>query len=265
MLGLTPVADPGAFIARRNPVVKLAVATLLSLTVLSSLDPLTPALVLLPVLALLPLTGVRVGRFAHRLRFLVPAAAAVVVMSAVFAADKTGRTLVEFGPVLVTASSLETGAALGLRVAAVAVPGVLIMATTDPTELADSLVRQLRVSDRFAIGALAALRLMPLLAEEWHMIRMARRARGMDSGGNPVTGARLFASTTFGLLVAAIRKGTRLATAMDARGFDSGVPRTGVRRVRVDAADRWMLAGVAAGCAVVLWTSIGLGVYRPLW
>ena len=62
------------------------------------------------------------------------------------------------------------------------------------------------------------------------MLTLARRARGVDAGRNPVARLRLFASTAFALLVGAIRRGTRLAVAMDARGFDSGVPRD--RRAR---------------------------------
>ncbi len=54
------------------------------------------------------------------------------------------------------------------------------------------------------------------------MITVARRARGVEAGRNPVARLRLFVSTAFTLLVGAIRRGTRLAVAMDARGFDSG-------------------------------------------
>ena len=45
-------------------------------------------------------------------------------------------------------------------------------------DLADALVQRWRVPARFAYGALAALRLLPLLSADWHMIGRARRARG---------------------------------------------------------------------------------------
>ena len=119
---------------------------------------------------------------------------------------------------------LITALGLVLRLFAVALPGVIVFATTDPTDLADALVQNARAPARFAIGALAAFRLVPLLGQEWQMLSMARRARGVDAGRNPVAQLRLFASTAFALLVGAIRRGTRLAVAMDARGFDSGTP-----------------------------------------
>ena len=128
------------------------------------------------------------------------------------------------GPFAVTTGVLLTALGMALRVFAVALPGMIVFATTDPTDLADALVQNVRAPARFAIGALAAFRLVPLLGQEWQMLALARRARGIDAGRNPVARLRLFASTAFALLVGAIRRGTRLAVAMDARGFDSGHP-----------------------------------------
>ena len=44
-------------------------------------------------------------------------------------------------------------------------------------DLADGLIQQLRVSERFALAALAAGRLVSLWIAEWQVLRMARRAR----------------------------------------------------------------------------------------
>ena len=96
------------------------------------------------------------------------------------------------------------------------------------------------------------------------MISMARRARGVDPGRNPVAKLRLFASTAFTLLVGAIRRGTRLAVAMDARGFDAGTPRTVARPQRFTGADALLVAGAALLAAGALATSIALGTFRPL-
>ena len=68
--------------------------------------------------------------------------------------------------------------------------GVLATATIEPIEVADALIQQLRVSPRFAIGVLAALRLLPLLAQEWQTLGVARRARGVEAGRSPVAAIR---------------------------------------------------------------------------
>jgi energy-coupling factor transport system permease protein len=92
---------------------------------------------------------------------------------------------------------------------------------------------------------------MPLLGEGG-TLALARRARGVDAGGNPFARLRLFASTAFGLLVGAIRRGTRLATAMDARGFDSGVPRTVARPQHFRLPDAALVLGAAALAGAIL-------------
>ncbi|KXK63481.1 MULTISPECIES: energy-coupling factor transporter transmembrane component T family protein [Micromonospora] len=264
MLQVEPVAVPGAPLARRNPVAKLAAALVFSVLLIATLDPVAPAIAIAVELALLPLFGVRYRVLARRAAPLLVGAVGILVTLVLFAADRSGTTLVAAGPVLVTSGVLVTALGLVLRMFAVALPGVIVFATTDPTDLADALIQNARAPARFAIGALAAFRLVPLLAEEWQMISMARRARGVDAGRNPVARLRLFASTAFALLVGAIRRGTRLAVAMDARGFDAGTPRTVARRQRFTVADGLLVAGAAALAGAALAVSVALGTFRPL-
>jgi len=233
-------------LARRNPVAKLVAALVLTLVLLATIDPYTPALFLAVELAALPLFGVSLATLVRRGWPLLVTAAGVAIAQQLFG---TGGWFASAG--------------LALRVLAVAVPGILVFASTDPTDLADALVQNARLPARFAIGTLAAFRLVPLLGEEWRLLALARRARGVDAGRNPVAHGKLFASLTFGLLVGAIRRGTRLATAMDARGFDSGAPRTAARRAHFGGADAALIA-VAVLLAVALpAATISLGVFQP--
>ncbi|MBF5032663.1 energy-coupling factor transporter transmembrane component T [Micromonospora sp. WMMA1976] len=264
MIGLEPVAAPGAPLARRNPVAKLAAAVVFTLILVATLDPVAPAVAIAVELAVLPLFGVRYRVLARRAWPLLAGAVGILVTLVLFAADRSGRVLLEAGPVLVTEGVLVTALGLVLRMLAVALPGIVVFATTDPTDLADALIQNAKTPARFAIGALAAFRMVPLLEQEWRMISMARRARGVDAGRNPVAKLRLFASTAFTLLVGAIRRGTRLAVAMDARGFDAGTPRTVARPQRFTRADALLVAGAALLAAGALATSIALGTFRPL-
>ncbi len=156
------------------------------------------------------------------------------------------------------------GAALTLRVLGLALPGVLLVASTDPVRMADALTIHWRVSPRFAYGALAALRLVPLLMTEFESARLARRTRGVEAGRNPVALARLFAGTAFTLLVSALRRGSRLATAMDARGFDSGIPRTNARGSRLHGRDVLFVLATVGVCATALTVSITAGAWHPV-
>ncbi|GLZ01351.1 energy-coupling factor transporter transmembrane component T [Actinoplanes sp. NBRC 103695] len=264
---ITPLASDAratAPLARRNPVAKLAAALIFALPLVSTLDPLTPALGLAIELALLPLFGVRYGELARRAWPLLLAAGGILVTMVLFAADRTGTVLVDAGPIEITTGVLLGALGLVLRVFAVALPGIIVFATTDPTDLADALVQNAKAPPRFAIGALAAFRLLPLLGLQWQALTLARRARGLDAGRNPVAKLRLFASTAFALLVGALRRGGRLATAMDARGFDAGTPRTYARRQIFRPADWTLVAGAALLSAAALAASVVTGMFRPV-
>ena len=264
MIGVEPVAAAGAPLARRNPVAKLAAALLFSVILIATLDPVAPAIAIAVELAVLPLFGIRYRVLARRAWPLLAGAGGILVTLVLFAADRSGPVLVEAGPLLVTQGVLVTALGLVLRMLAVALPGIIVFATTDPTDLADALIQNAKAPARFAIGALAAFRLVPLMGRRWHALTRARRARGIEAGRNPIAALRLFASTAFALLVGAIRQGTRLATAMDARGFDAGIPRTSARESRFTPADAALLAIAAAAGAAALATSIYLGTFRPL-
>lgn len=251
-------------LARRNPVAKLAAALVFTLALVVTLDPLTPAIAIAVELAVVPLFGLSYGTLARRAWPLLLSAFGVVVTIVLFAAERTGDRLFEIGPVVVTTGVLTTALGLALRVVAIALPGVLVFASTDPTDLADALVQNARAPHRFAIGALAAFRLAPLMRQEWQQLTLARRARGIDAGRNPVAVLRLFASTSFALLVGAIRRGTRLAIAMDARGFDSGTPRTYARVQHFRLADAALIAATVAVAATTLAISVAAGTFRPL-
>jgi energy-coupling factor transport system permease protein len=150
-----------------------------------------------------------------------------------------------------------------LRLLAITLPGIVVLATTDPMDLADALVQRWHAPARFAYGALAALRLLPLLAADWQMIALARRARGLDAGRSPFALARLFASQTFAVLVASIRRGVRIATAMEARGFDSGRGRSVARPQPMRPPDWWLLAATVAVVLLVTAVSVAAGSWAP--
>jgi energy-coupling factor transport system permease protein len=264
MLTLAPICDPRAPIARLNPVAKLVAVAVVTTAALLASDWLTPLLLLGALLAAVPFSGIRLKPLAHRLKWLWMAAGMVTVVNAVFAAEQTGRVLFAAGPVEITAGALHPAAALGLRACVAATAGVLGFATTDPTDLADALTQQLKAPPRFTIGSLAALRLLPLLAAEWQQITTARRARGLEGGRNPLRRARLFASTMFALLIGAIRRAGRLAAAMDARGFDSGVPRTHARTQRMHPGDWVLIAAAVSVCAAAVATSVAYGTFTIL-
>ena len=148
-------------------------------------------------------------------------------MTALLGAD-SGTTLLDAGPLSISRGSLTAGLAIAVRILAIGLPGVVLLATTDPADLAGALAQVLRLPHRFVLAALAAMRLAGLLGQQWHTLGMARRARGLGDDG-----VRGRITTTLGqvfaLLVLAIRQATMLALAMEARGFGVHRRRTWAR------------------------------------
>ncbi|KRF08167.1 cobalt transporter [Arthrobacter sp. Soil782] len=217
----------GTVLPRANPLSKLFAAVVITVVVMLSVDWVSAGVVLGSELLLLPLLGISVRKlFLRTWPFVI--AAVVAAYGTALLAEKTGRVLLEFGPVLFTQDSVNAGLAIGLRGLAIALPGLFLLTTTDPTDLADALAQRLKAPHRFVLGALAGMRLVGLLFDEWRTLGLARHARGVGHEGNPAARFGHFLGQAFGLMVQAIRRATRLAVAMEARGFGAG-PRTWAR------------------------------------
>jgi len=257
------LGNPSAPIARRHPLAKLGAAALLMLALFFAVDVVTPLIVLAILVAAVPVSGLRASTLLRRASPLLAAGLAIGILNTLFAPHQLGQA-VRVGPVMLGLTTILGGLAVGLRIVGIALAGVLALATIEPTDLADALVEHLHAPPRFALGALAAVRMLPVLADEWRFIGLARRARGMEAGRNPLVALRLAGGRLFALLVAAIRRGTRLALAMDARGFGERPCRTVARPRDVRRAD-WLLMGGAllAGVGATV-LSVALGSYRLL-
>jgi energy-coupling factor transport system permease protein len=237
-------------LGRTSPIVKLGVAVGWLVGLAFTLAW-TPPLVLAgaAIGTGVALGSVRVATLARSLAPLWLAALGIGLFNALYSTsngDPAAATLVDLGPFRITILAATNGLALVLRVVAIASVGAVFTLTTDPTRLADALVRQAHVSPRFAYGALAAYQAIPRFAEDLATLRQARRIRGLRGSWHP----RLLVT----LLVLAIRHGDRLALAMDARAFGAG-PMSHYRELRWS----WLDAAVGSGALVVLIGALLLG------
>jgi energy-coupling factor transport system permease protein len=256
--------DPRAPLARANPVSKLGAAALLMAVLFVSIDAVTSGVILVGLIGALPVTGLGPVDLVRRTWPILLGALLVGLLNAAFGARTGGDEAVAIGPLAISSQNLVAGLGLGLRLLAIALSGVLALATTDPTDLADALMQQLRLSPRFAVGSLAAARLLPIFASEWQTLALARRARGLAAERSPVAAVRIFSGQLLTLLVSAVRRGTRLATAMDARGFGSRPCRTVARPQPMQGGD-WILLGLAGSLgAAAVGVSVAVGSWRFL-
>ncbi|MFB2555055.1 energy-coupling factor transporter transmembrane component T family protein [Herbiconiux liangxiaofengii] len=234
---LTPVRGSGRIFAV-NPVAKLAASLLLSVFLLVTVDWVSAAVALALESVLFIWAGLTASAFFRRTA-AVWIAAPLAGITTVLYGLPSGHAFFEFGLIHITEGSVQLALASTLRILAIGLPAVVLFATVDPTDLADGLAQVLHLPSRFVLGALAALRLVGLFLDDWRQLELARRARGIGDTGR----LRRFANQAFALLVLSLRRGSKLATAMEARGFGGSTTRTWARPSTFRARD-WVLMGI---------------------
>ena len=251
-----------AWLARANPLAKLGAGIAVTVVLLVSVDWVSATVALVLECLLLPLAGLGVRTLLRR-GWPILFAAVVGGYGTALLAPKTGELLLALGPVTFTSGSVAAGVAIALRGLAIALPGIMVLASTDPTDLADALAQKLRLPHRFVLGALAAMRLVGLLVAEWQTLGMARRARGV--GGEPgfLSGLKASLGQSMALLVQAIRRASRLAVTMEAKGFGAG-PRTWARESTFAPRDLAVVAGGVVIAAAAVGAAVVLGSWNPV-
>jgi energy-coupling factor transport system permease protein len=243
-------------IYRVNPVAKLGTAFLLSLSLILTIDWVSAAVALALESALLFWAGLSPRRFLLR-TLPIWIAAPTAGLTVLLYGQESGQTHWQFLLIHVTDGSIALAIATALRVLAIGLPAIVLFVPIDPTDLADGLAQVLRLPARFVLGGLAALRLVSLFLEDWRMLALARRARGIADQGR----IRRFAGQGFTLLVLSIRRGSKLATAMEARGFGADAPRSWARPSTFG----WREFALLAIGATIAATSITVSVATGSW
>lgn len=254
------VAGPPASsaLARRNPTVKLAVLLLVSLVVLFIFDPFTPT-----VLYLLALAGTAVSiRVPARTLLLahLPFAVFAVGILLVNTLSRPGAVLWQSGMLRVTEEGLSIGAALGARTLLIGVMAIAFLLSTDPVTLMTSLHHNARLGPRLTYALLAGYRMLQEMPREWTTIQHAHAVRSQHAA-RARRRPRHLARVIFTLLVVSVRKGERLAQALESRGLGLQ-PRTTWRPVPILRSDWALLTGALLMLAAVITSSAALGVLQ---
>lgn len=236
-------------VAGINPVAKLGASALIALPLVLTLDMVSAAVALVLSCALFPFAGIGWREFWMR-TWPVWLAAPLTGVTIALYGEASGAIHFEWLLVRVSDGSLLLAGATLLRVLAIALPSVVLFITVDPTDLADGLGQTVRLPARFVLGALAGLRMVGLFIDDWRALELARRARGVADRGR----IRRFLGMAFALLVLSIRRGAKLSTAMEARGFGSSIRRTWARPARFGGQE-WMLLLIGAAISAVAITA----------
>ncbi|QAY61696.1 energy-coupling factor transporter transmembrane protein EcfT [Microbacterium protaetiae] len=251
---------PAAWLDGVNPATKIVLALVLSIPLLASIDAVSALVAVMLQLLCVPLTGLRLRVVLRRLLPIL-LVAPIAGVSMLLYADPGGQIYATFWHATISDASIALAVAVGVRVFALALPTILLFGRTDPIDLAGALAQIVHLPARFVLGVLAGTRTLGLFLDDWRQMELARRARGVGDRG----ALRRFFSMAFVLLVFAVRRGTKLAMAMEARGFGADRHRTWARRSELHARDAVALAGGVLLIALALAVAVWAGTFRFVW
>jgi energy-coupling factor transport system permease protein len=122
--------------------------------------------------------------------------------------------------------SFLTALALSFRILSVAALSLLFIFTTNVVDFILSLIQQLKLPPKIAYGVLAGYRFLPMMKDEFVIIRQAHRIRGLNKARTIKDKWQQYQRFVIPLLASAIRKAERTAIAMESKGFTGDIDRT---------------------------------------
>ncbi len=237
-----------------NPMAKFLAIVLAVFTLTLVKDP-APTVFVAGLAAVLILFGARIPPF-QVVRSIWPFmgfAVGLAWMNIAFPREG-GVPLWVWGPFRVTDVSLRTGVTLGTRVVAIVLFSYLFAATTDPRDLALSMVHQARLPYRLAFGLFAGFRFLPLLHSELITVQEAHRMRGIGTEGDWRARVKAMRRLLVPLFAVVIRRAMQMGIAMESRAFGAYEHRTYLHETRFAGRDVLFLLGMVAILAGAFYT-----------
>jgi energy-coupling factor transport system permease protein len=129
--------------------------------------------------------------------------------------------------------SADYALASALRIYTIVLSSIVFVRTTDPRDLAISLVTQMRVPYRVAYAFFVALRIVPMIEEEIQIIRAAQAARGVARKRGIAGRIGETKRYAMPLLVGSLRRASTMVMSMEGRAFGAHPQRTFVDAPRM--------------------------------
>lgn len=243
-------------LAQLNPLTRLALCFIFGVPLLFSVDWVSSSVGVLVVLIFAVFLQVPLKQVARRL-LPIWIAAPISAISMLLYGNPQGTHFFDLGLIHITSNSVELAIAIFIRVFAVALPVLCFGVGMDIVRLGDALAQLLKLPARFVVGIIAGLSLLTLFQRDWEALERARRSRGLADHGKLVTWFQM----SFALLVLALRRGTKLATAMEARGLGAPHPRTWARPSQLQRQDLYSILVALCGVVVI----VGSAVFAGTW
>jgi energy-coupling factor transport system permease protein len=221
------------------------------------LQPTLPGMagVLLASLALLTSAGLLAATAAAFTGVALIAASFLLVQGLVYPGNTT--PVLALGPVVFHREGLLVGVVLVVRLYGILAATLLLLLSTRPSDLVESLVRR-GLPPRLGYVLTSVLQLIPLVSQQFVVVRDAQRARGLDDERSLWARAKAIVPLLGPVVTSALIAGEERALALEVRGFSAG----GARTFLNPEARPGYGTGVRMACAAALLAAVALRVAR---
>ncbi|NLT73615.1 MAG: energy-coupling factor transporter transmembrane protein EcfT [Chloroflexi bacterium] len=242
-----------------DPRLKLAFVLCSSLCLLLTVNLWLILGMLLLLHLILLVSGVGAARVASVWRVTLPTVLLVSVLWTVFN-EPVGPAWFEWGALRLGPANLAQGAAIGLRIAALAFTVFVWLYTTDSERLVLGLVA-LGLPFTWGFTAGMALRYLPTMAGVFRAISEAQQARGLDlHAGGFLKRMRAYIPITVAMVITALRTSQSVSYGLESRALGAMPHRTFLRRLRLRPSDIGGLIALGILAAGYLYARLRLGL-----
>ncbi|WP_226676740.1 energy-coupling factor transporter transmembrane component T family protein [Mesobacillus jeotgali] len=244
-----------------NPSIK-ALSILVCILILSIFfDPVTPLLSLVMTIAITFVFGkISVKKWILLFSPFLFMAIVYVWSSLLFPRVDPGDSVIwEWKFITITAEGFQRSLSLGLRVLSFASLSLLFALTTNPINFLLSLMQQCRLSPKIAYSIMAGYQFLPLIKDEFEIIRSAHRIRGAGRTLTLRDKIKEIKRYAIPLLATGIRKAERTAVAMESKGFTGDRNREFYKIITVSKKDWLLLCLLVSVVLISAFTSHKLG------
>ncbi|WP_102263124.1 energy-coupling factor transporter transmembrane component T family protein [Mesobacillus jeotgali] len=244
-----------------NPSIK-ALSILVCILILSIFfDPVTPLLSLVMTIAITFVFGkINFKKWILLFSPFLFMAIVYVWSSLLFPRVDPGDSVIwEWKFITITAEGFQRSLSLGLRVLSFASLSLLFALTTNPINFLLSLMQQCRLSPKIAYSIMAGYQFLPLIKDEFEIIRSAHRIRGAGRTLTLRDKIKEIKRYAIPLLATGIRKAERTAVAMESKGFTGDRNREFYKIITVSKKDWLLLCLLVSVVLISAFTSHKLG------
>jgi energy-coupling factor transport system permease protein len=247
-----------------NPSIK-AISIVISILLLSIFfDPVTPLVSLAITIFLTFILGkVSFKKWSLLFAPFLFMAAVYVWSSLLFPRVDPGDKIIwEWAFISITAEGLEKSISLGLRMLSFASLSLMFALTTNPVDFLLSLMQQCRMPPKLAYSIMAGYQFLPLMKEEYEIIKCAHQVRGAGRTMTLMNKVKQIKKYSIPLLASGIRKAERTALAMESKGFTGSKKREFYRIISISGTDWLFMVIMISVILISAWSSYELGFLR---